>query len=135
MKSLKNKITSLLVLICLIGSIGGNNEARAEDSVSISRGQPAPFSGILFTDEKAANIRNDLLEGDKNKLLLETEKHRTERLLTIGKMKDEEIELYRAQNQRLLKVNDRSDTVNMLWFGLGVLATGMAVDGAGSLAR
>jgi hypothetical protein len=119
----------------LIGSIGGSNEARAEDSVSISRGQPAPFSGILFTDEKAADIRNDLLEGDKNKLLLETEKHRTERLLTIGKMKDEEIELYRTQNQRLLKTNDRSDTVNMLWFGLGIVVTGMAVYGAGSLAR
>jgi len=128
-------MTNLLVVSLLIGSIGGSNEARAEDSVSISRGQPAPFSGILFTDEKAADIRNDLLEGDKNKLLLETEKHRTERLLTIGKMKDEEIELYRTQNQRLLKTNDRSDTVNMLWFGLGIVVTGMAVYGAGSLAR
>jgi demethoxyubiquinone hydroxylase (CLK1/Coq7/Cat5 family) len=90
---------------------------------------------ILFTEEKAKQLRVDLLNGDKYKIQLETEKNRTERLLTIQHLKDEEIELYRKQNERLLKVNDRSDTMNYIWFGLGVLETGLAVYGAAGLAR
>lgn len=119
----------------LIGSISVSNEARSEDSVFISKGESAPYSGILFTETKAGAIRKELLEGDKTKLLLETEKHRSERLGQIVQLKDEEIELYQTQNNRLLKAKDRSDTMNYIWFGLGVLATGMAVYGAGALSR
>lgn len=113
----------------------GSINANSYDSVPLQKGSPAPYSGILFTEDSAQKLRTDLLEGDKYKIQLETEKHRTERLLSIGKMKDEEIELYRDQNNRLLKANDRSDTLNMLWFGLGIVVTGAAVYGAGSLAR
>lgn len=74
-----------------------------------------------------------MLESDKTKLLLETEKHRSERMSDIIKLKDQEIEQYANQNQRLEKVNNRSDTLNYVWFGLGILATGMAVYGAGAL--
>lgn len=124
---------SLAVKICLIGSIVGNS--YAQDSVYLDKDKPAPFSGILFTEKKAQDIRSELMEGDKTKLWLETEKNRSSRLLQIVELKDEEIELYNKQNQRLMKVNDRSDTMNMLWFGLGVLATGLAVYGAGALSR
>jgi hypothetical protein len=124
-------MTSLLVLICLIGS----TVANSQDSVYLDKDKPAPFSGILFTEKKAQSIRAELLEGDKTKLLLETEKHRSERLGQIVALKDEEIELYNKQNQRLLKSNERSDTLNYIWFGLGILATGAAVYGAGALSR
>jgi hypothetical protein len=138
-------MTSLLVIALLSGSIAASAEdtvflldavsTSAEDSVFLDKGKAAPFSGILFTEEKAKQLRVDLLDGDKYKIQLETEKNRTERLLTIQHLKDEEIELYRKQNERLLKVNDRSDTMNYIWFGLGVLATGLAVYGAAGLAR
>ena len=124
-------MTSLLVLICLIGSTAANSQ----DSQYIEKDQKAPFSGILFTEKKAQELRSELLESDKTKLLLETEKHRTERLGTIIQLKDSEIELYQKQNERLLKTNSRSDTLNYVWFGLGILVTGMAVYGAGGLAR
>lgn len=122
---------SLMVVTLLIGSTAANSQ----DSQYLEKSQPAPYTGILFTESKAQSIRNELLEGDKNKLLLETEKHRTARLGEIVKLKDEEIELYNKQNQRLLKVNDRSDTMQYIWFGLGVIVTGAAVYGAGALSR
>jgi hypothetical protein len=128
-------MTSLLATILLIGSISANNGFCQSDPTFLGKGEAAPFAGLLFTEGKAGKIRNDLLELDKQRLLLETEKHRTERLGQIIKLKDEEIELYNKQNQRLLKANERSDTMQYIWFGLGILATGMAVYGAGALSR
>lgn len=124
-----------LVLILLIGSIGANNGFCQSDPTFLGKGESAPFSGLLFTERKANEIRKDLLELDKQRLLLETEKHRTDRLGQIISLKDEEIELYQKQNQRLLKSNDRSDTLNYIWFGLGIMVTGLAVYGAAGLAR
>jgi hypothetical protein len=123
-------------VILLIGLTVVNNVYGVDnDPVYLSSGERAPFNGILFSESKAQSIRSELLESDKTKLLLETEKNRTIRLGQIIELKDEEIELYHKQNQRLNKINDRSDTLNYIWFGLGVLATGAAVYGAGALAR
>lgn len=133
-------MTSLLAVTLLIGLIGVNNgicgsNSESNETTFIEKGQSAPFTGILFTERKASEIRTDLLELDKQRLLLETEKNRTDRLGQIIKLQDEEIELYNKQNQRLLKSNERSDTLNYIWFGLGILATGAAVYGAGALSR
>lgn len=125
-------MTSLLAAILLTGSISVSN---AQDSQFVEKDQKAPFTGILFTEKKAQDIRSELLDGDKNKLLLETERNRSERLGQIIQLKDEEIELYNKQNTRLLNAKDRSDTMQYIWFGLGVLATGAAVYGAGALSR
>lgn len=128
------KIISHLILASLIGLAVGNN-VYGQDTQYIEKGKPAPFSGILFTEEKAQAIRGELLEFDKTKILYETEKHRGERLGQIINLKDEEIDLYQKQNTRLLKAHDRSDTLNYVWFGLGILATGLSVYGAGALSR
>lgn len=54
-------------------------------------------------------------------------------------LRDEEVELYKTQNDSLVKQNRSNKSVGslerMVWFGLGVLATGAAVYGAGSLAK
>lgn len=106
-----------------------------DDPISLNSGDRAPFSGLLFSEQKANQIRADLLEADKSKLLLETEKHRTQRLTQTIALKDEEIELYSEQNKRLINYSRRSDTLNYVWFGLGVFVTGLAVYGAGALSR
>lgn len=127
---------SHLVVALLIGSAIANNAYGADnDVVFLNSGDRAPFTGILFSEQKAQSLRSELLEADKTKLLLETEKNRSNRLGQIIELKDEEIELYQKQNQRLLRSNDRNDTLNYVWFGLGILATGLAVYGAGMLAR
>jgi hypothetical protein len=125
-------VTKILIVLLLLGASNGFCQG---DPVFLDKGEQAPFSGLLFSEGKAQGIRNELLESDKTKLLLETERNRTDRLGQIIKLKDEEIELYNKQNQRLLKSNERSDTMQYIWFGLGILATGMAVYGAGALSR
>jgi hypothetical protein len=133
-------MTNLLATTLLLGSIGVNNglcqsTSGTTETTYLEKGQAAPYTGILFTERKAGELRSDLLELDKQRLLLETEKNRTERLGHIIKLKDEEIELFQKQNTRLLNANDRSGNMQYIWFGLGIVVTGMAVYGAGALSR
>lgn len=123
-----------MVSLLLIGLLTGN-KAHADDPTFINLNEKAPYSGLLFSERKAQELRSELLESDKTKLLYETEKHRSEKLGQIINLKDSEIELYRKQNERLVRTSDRSDTMKYIWFGLGILATGVAVYGAGGLAR
>ena len=131
MQSLKNKIGYSLATLLLIFSIN----ARTEDTIFLDKGKPAPYSGILFTEEKAQSIRKELLESDKTSLKLESADSKVAGLGQIISLKDTEIELYRKQNQDLLKAEKTSESMRYIWFGLGVLATGMAVYGAGALAK
>lgn len=108
---------------------------RTEDVLFIEKGSTAPFSGILFTESKAKEIRSDLLESDKLKLQLESQRLTNKNFIELSQLKDAEIELYKKQNQRLLRSEQTSNTMNYIWFGLGILATGVAVYGAGGLAR
>ena len=131
MLSLKSRILILLAALLLTGL----TNVEANDVVFIEKNQPAPFSGILFSEQEAKQIRRDLLEADKTILQLQSSNSKSETLLQIIELKTEEIELYRAQNNRLIKSEQTSETMRYVWFGLGVLATGMAVYGAGALAR
>jgi len=109
---------------------------RAENNVIyLEKNKPAPFSGILFPEQQANNIRRDLLEKDKLELLLHGERSKSGNLSQIIQLKEEEIELYRKQNQRLIRAEQTSNTMQYIWFGLGVLVTGAAVYGAGALNR
>lgn len=129
-----NSFISSLLIAILIGLATGNN-AYGDDPTYLNSGDKAPYSGLLFSETKADGIRKELLDLDKHKLLLETERNRSARLGQIIELKDQEIDLYQKQNSRLLKSNDRSDSLNYIWFGLGILATGAAVYGAGALSR
>jgi hypothetical protein len=105
------------------------------DVVFVNKNSPAPFDGILFTESKAKDLRRDILESDKTKILLQSQLHKSTMLQQVIELKETEIELYRKQNQRLLVSEQSSNTMQYVWFGLGVLATGIAVYGAGSLAK
>jgi spermidine synthase len=108
---------------------------KEQDAIYLDKDKPAPFSGILFSESKARQFRSDLLEADKIVLQLESEKSKSHNLFQIIQLKEEEIEQYSAQNQRLLKAEQTSNTMQYIWFGLGILATSAAVYGAGALAR
>lgn len=119
-------------MILLIGTTVGRT---AEDVTFIEKGKTAPFSGVLFPEETAKQLRSELLEADKSKLRLESELSKSKNLSSIIELKDTEIESYRTQNQRLLRVKESDETMKYIWFGLGVLVTGAAVYGAGSLSK
>ena len=109
--------------------------ASTDEVIYLDKGRSAPFSGVLMPDKVARDLRSELLEKDKLEILHKTEQFKNENLNKIITLKDSEIELYRKQNERLVKLKDNNNTINYVWFGLGVLVTGLAVYGAGSLAK
>lgn len=124
-------LKNLLIGLILVTSL----TSRAEDVVSLQKGQLAPFSGVLFSQEKANILRSDLLSKDIQSIELESSKQKLSIHQQIIELKDEQIELYRKQNIKLERANQTSDTVKMIYFGLGIVLTGAAVYGAGSLSR
>ena len=126
-----NKIKNLLLTSLLIFSV----TVRSEDVISIKKGEPAPFSGLLFTQEKSETIRRELLELDKLLIRNESLSKQLQLSDTRIELKEEQIESYRLQNRRLEKANNLNSNMQYIWFGLGILVTGAAVYGAGALSR
>jgi hypothetical protein len=120
---------TLLIGLTSVSNVG------AEDAIYIEKGKPAPYSGILFTEERANKIRGELLEKDKLELRLMSAQHEKSMHQSIYGLKEREIELFRTQNERLQKLDNTNSTMNYVWFGLGILATGVAVYGARGLAK
>lgn len=112
-----------------------STNAISNDVVSLEKGKPAPFTGILFSESKAKEVRNELL--DKDILTVENKALKKELNITekIVSLREEEVNLYRKQNERLLKLDKNNEVMKYVWFGLGVLVTGAAVYGAGTLSR
>lgn len=120
-------------MILLIFSV----TVRANDVVSIKKGQPAPYDGIIFTEKRANELRQEVLELDKQRIMVQSRDERIQIYQSRIQLKDEEIELYRTQNNRLIRQNESNKSIGnverMVWVGLGVLATVGAVYAAGSL--
>ena len=92
---------------------------------------------ICFPKETAEKIRKDLVRKD----FLEEESvslHKSLELSTKAlAIRKEQLDIVQGNNdrlaERLRKTSNSSSLYNYLWFGLGVLATGVAVYGAGRL--
>lgn len=119
----------------LSGSPAVNNAIGADDAIFIEKNQPAPYSGVLFSERKATEIRSDLLESDKTKIKLESSFEKISTLSQIIELKNDEIDLYRTQNQKLIQQENTNKSMQYIWFGLGILATGAAIYGAQGLRK
>lgn len=124
---LKNLLIGLILATSLT--------SRAQDAISIQKGQPAPYSGVLFSEDRANSIRKQLVDKDILSVQLSAAEERHILSEQIIKLKDFEIELFRKQNQRLVKASETTEAMKIIYFGLGILATGAAVYGAGALSR
>jgi hypothetical protein len=120
----------LIFLIIVNSKIGFANE-----SVFIKKGEASPFTGLLFTEERANLLRKELIDSDITRVRLSSEKERSALLRDSIKLRDDEIELLRTQNKLVERQNRNSEAMKYIYFGLGILATGMAVYGAGALSR
>lgn len=111
----------------------------AQDSVPLNKGQAAPFEGILFTTEKAQSIRKELIEKDQFKMFNEALLQNEDYYKKIIANKNQQLDLTLNQNDRLVKQAEKAGSLTTLekalWVGAGVLATSLAIMGAGSLAR
>lgn len=102
-----------------------------EDSVAITKGTPAPFDGVLLSNSKANKVKSDLeLQSQINTSL--------QKSVDLYKTKDvfsnNQINLLLNQNKRLAdslnKEVSNDKLQNIVWFSLGVIATGLALNAA-----
>jgi hypothetical protein len=120
----------LIFLITVNGNIG-----FADEVVFVKKGEPTPFTGVLFTEHRSNQIRKELIDSDISRVRLSTEEERNRLLRQAIKLRDDEIELLRRKSGLLERQNKQTETMKYIYFGLGILATGMAVYGAGALSR
>lgn len=125
-------ITFLLVFLLSFSAI-------AKDVTTITKGTPAPYDGQLFTHPKAESVRKELIEKDQLKIFNEALKETIAIQDKIIDNKTEQVNILKEQNTKLVKkVEEAGQTSNfekVLWFGLGIAATSLAIYGASSLVR
>lgn len=104
----------------------------AESVTYLPKGTPAPYEGLLFSKEKADEMRKELLDLDNQKEINKSYK----KTIELYKQKEEITE---SQLQKALDVNNKMSQYiqhndnkyeKILWFTLGVITTGLAINGA-----
>jgi hypothetical protein len=119
-----------LIIVSLISHI-----SFAKDAIPINKGDQAPFNGILLSTKKAEQVRIELIEKDQfaifNKALLEVNDDQAK----IIKNQRTQVRLLSEQNNKLMNQIERTKWERHLWFGLGVLATGLSIYGAKQLVK
>lgn len=109
------------------------NNGLAQDAVFIEKDKTAPFSGILFTEPKAREIRLQLLERDAFIKINESLEKSLVAVSNNQKVMEERIQAYKTDNDSLSKELRSSQSFTswekLIWFGLGVVATSLAVYG------
>jgi hypothetical protein len=125
-------------LILSISLIAGSR-SFSQDTIYIEKDTKAPFSGILFTETKAREIKIQLEERDTFKLLNESYTRSLDLTISNMRLKDEQLDLVLKQNTKLsMALRDQKDFntwERIGWFALGVVATSFAVYGVKQAAR
>lgn len=113
---MKSIIVSLLLL----------NAVYAEEITPIKKDAPAPYDGYVIDSSMEKKFRQINEENKKNKQL-------NLKMEQLGQLEEAKINLYKDQLSTLEKENSQLRTSNNLstivYFGLGVLATGLAAYG------
>ena len=131
MKKLKNLLVILLIFLTLKNSI-----VCAEDVVVIVKDSPAPFTGLLMTQEKANTVYNELTTFK----LLNTS---LEKSVTLYKQNEElyekKVNVLLEQNTKLSESLQKERTSNnwekVLWFGLGFISVAAGIYGVQTITK
>lgn len=112
-------------LATLINVILLTNLAFADDVIVLEQGKPAPSTGLFLPQDKAQQYRKDLLDLDYTKLINTSLNKSLLELETKVQKKDEQLNLYIEQNDKLAKssynLQQNKDLERIGLFVLGIL--------------
>lgn len=111
----------------LIFSLIVTSNSYCNDIVEVVKDQEAPISGILFSPEKANEVRKELIIKDE----LEKTNSSLNRSLHLKdlniKLMEDELDNLQTQNNRLIKASEVTKWEKAMWIGIGVLGTSLAL--------
>lgn len=125
---------SIIIALLII-----SQPALADTAINISKGQPAPYDGVLMDKEKAEKIRDELIEKDALVKINESLNksvilHRSNEDILTNQNKmllNQNIEVTKALNES----RETSTLTKIGYFLGGVIITGAAVYGASRLVK
>lgn len=123
-----------LLTFLIIGILTITNSFGAS---AIKKGDPAPHDGVIFTNVEANELKGEVQEKDILKKLnlslnksLDYSKQNNE---ILQKKTDVLMEQNNKLATRLYEARDVSNLERILWFGLGVVGTGLAAYGVSQI--
>ena len=123
-----------MILLAFLMTV--NNTAYANDAIVLNKGQAAPFTGLLLTEEKANTVYNDL---NRYKLLNESLQTTVGLYEQNEKIQDKKVNTLLEQNDKLAKdlmqARSTSNWEKVLWFGLGFISVGLGIYGVKTIAK
>lgn len=127
-----------LLKILLIFSISLTSlNSYAEDVVFVEKGKPAPYDGLLFTPEKAKEIRIKLIDGELAQSSNDSFRKTIELQKSILEAKDKQNTILLDQNDRLAKAAYDSQKMSTWekvgYFVGGIIVFGLAIEASRKL--
>ncbi len=124
-----------LRMILLISLISGN--VYAEDPTYINKDEKAPYNGLLFSENKAKEIRKELIDKDATEALNVSLKKTNDLYKTTNEIKDSQINILLEQNDKLAKTAYEARKMNNWekagYFIGGMIVVGLAIEGVKAL--
>ena len=134
MKPFRHKILSIFSIIVSLSFSFPAVAAEKQQVYYLIKDDPAPYDGVLFPMKDAIELRKSLIEAEALKAVNESYEKSIQLYKKNEQLTDQKYNTLLDQNDRLstalVESRRSNDLQKILWFGLGVLATGFAVYGA-----
>jgi hypothetical protein len=114
--------------------IGNGFASPKKEIVYIEEGGKAPYSGVLFPVEKAGELRKMAIELDALKTINASYEKTVSSYVKMNELTEQKVNTLLEQNDKLslalIESRESNDLQKIVWFALGVAATGLALYGA-----